>query len=161
MMKRSIFATLFILLALTGCASPTVAPMPTLAPVATRELPKATAPTRVVTLVKNTPSPVPATPTLAVTLPAGAVLLTVSGDGFVNVRGGPGALFDIVGRVASGTQLPAIAQSPGGEWILITSPDFVGGQGWVYIHLTDFDPAQHPLPVATPPATPVMASPTP
>ena len=161
MMKRTIFTTLFILLVLTGCASSTVAPMPTLAPVATREIPDASAPTRVVTLVKNTPTPVPVTPTAKITAPAGAVLLTVSGDGFVNARSGPGALYDIVGRVASGAQMPAIAQSPEGEWILITSPEFEGGQGWVYIHLTDFDPAQHPLPVATVPATPMMATPTP
>lgn len=160
-MKRKIITTLFALLMLTGCSAPTVAPMPTLAPFATTDFAETSAPTRVVTLVKNTPSPAPATPTLAVTLPSGAVLLTVSGDGFVNARSGPGALFDIVGRVASGAQLPAIAQSPGGEWILITSPEFESGQGWVYIHLTDFDPAQHPLPVVTPPATPVMASPTP
>lgn len=160
-MKRKIFATLFFLLVLAGCATPTVAPMPTLAPMATSEFTPTSAPTRVVTLSRNTPTSAPVTPTAEITAPAGAVLLTVSGDGFVNVRGGPGALYDIVGRVASGTQMPAIAQSPGGDWILITSPDFEGGQGWVYIHLTDFDPAQHPLPVATPPATPVMATPTP
>lgn len=149
-----IFSTLFLLVLLAGCTVPTVAPMPTLEPSPTSAFTPTNVPTRVVTLSRNTPKPVTATPSPDVTLPAGAVLVTVSGDGFVNARSGPGALYPIVGRIASGAQMTAVAQSPMGEWILLTSSELEGGQGWVFIHLTNLEPAGVTLPVATPPATP-------
>ena len=153
-MLHKISAILFLSLVLTGCAAPTVATVPTLAPFPTSVSTATSVPTLVVTLSRNTPVPVTRTPTPNVTLPAGAVLVTVSGDGFVNARSGPGALYEIVGRFASGSQMAAIAQSPAGDWILLSSAELEGGQGWVFIHLTDLDPAGISLPIATPAATP-------
>jgi uncharacterized protein YraI len=89
-----------------------------------------------------------------VTLPGGAVLVTVSGEQSVNLRGGPGALYPIVTRVANGSKWPAVARSEMGEWLLLESEALPGGQGWIFVGLTDYNPDLQPLPVATPAQTP-------
>jgi len=73
----------------------------------------------------------------------------LKGDGFVNLRSGPGAIYPIVGRVQSGTSLVVLARSEHGEWLLLEYPDTPGGQAWVYAAYTDYQPSLHPLPVAT------------
>lgn len=148
-MLRAIFVLSMLILA--GCAAPT----PTLVP---KQLPPTepppmatftTIPTRVVTLAKATLVPATPTPTIAVTLPDGAVLVTLGGEQSVNLRAGPGTLYPIVLRVTSGTSWPAVARSEMGEWLLLASPEIPGGQAWVYVGITNYSPDAFPLPAAT------------
>ncbi len=148
-MPRIRIFSIFLLFILASCSAPraiTPTPPPLLLP------PTLTPPpvvTRVVTL-----APATSTPTAVVTLPGGAVLVTVSGEQSVNLRGGPGALYPIVTRVANGSKWPAVARSEMGEWLLLESEALPGGQGWIFVGLTDYNPDLQPLPVATPAQTP-------
>ncbi len=135
---------LLILIPLTSCQNtPVIEPSPK-PPTATLPI----VPSRVVTLSNDTPFPGTPTPSLKVNSPAGPKL-TLKGDGFVNLRSGPGALYPIVGRVATGTSFVVLARSEHDEWLLLAYPDTPGGKAWVYAAYTDYNPSLHPLPVAT------------
>jgi hypothetical protein len=70
----------------------------------------------------------------------------------VNVRSGPGTIgYDIVGVLAVGEQVPAIGQSPGGDWVKIVYPGVPDGVAWVYGPLVE---VRGSLPVVEPPPTP-------
>jgi hypothetical protein len=70
----------------------------------------------------------------------------------VNVRSGPGTIgYDIVGVLAVGEQVPAIGQSPGGEWVEIVYPGVPDGVAWVYRPLVE---VRGSLPIVEPPPTP-------
>jgi hypothetical protein len=143
-MTQKIIVLLSVLALLAGCASREMT--------TTVYMPTATAvrmPSRVVTLSNNTPLAVTVTPPLVGTAPAG-FQVTLKGDEFVNLRSGPGAVYPVVGRAANGAILTAVARSEHGEWLLLVSSDLPDGQAWVYAAYTDYDPAVHPLPAATP-----------
>jgi hypothetical protein len=73
----------------------------------------------------------------------------------INVRSGPGVLYDQVGVLLPGQKAPALGKSAGGDWILIQYPGVSGGQGWVYapvVSLTSGD-----LQIIEPPPTPTVA----
>lgn len=70
----------------------------------------------------------------------------------VNVRSGPGTIgYDIVGVLAVGEQVPAIGQSPGGDWVEIVYPGVPDGVAWVYTPLVE---VRGSLPIVEPPPTP-------
>ena len=70
----------------------------------------------------------------------------------VNVRSGPGTIgYDIVGVLAVGEQVPAIGQSPGGDWVEIVYPGVADGVAWVYTPLVE---VRGSLPIVEPPPTP-------
>jgi hypothetical protein len=70
----------------------------------------------------------------------------------VNVRSGPGTIgYDIVGVLAVGEQVPAIGQSPGGDWVKILYPGVPEGVAWVYAPLVE---VRGSLPIVEPPPTP-------
>lgn len=156
-MPRIRILCLFLLFILASCSAPRVI-TPTPPPVVLPPTPTPlVASTRVVTLARATPTPATPTPTAVVTLPGGAVLVTISGEQSVNLRGGPGSVYPIVTRVANGSKWPAVARSEMGEWLLLESEAFPGGQGWIFVGLTDYNPDLQPLPAATA----VQPSPTP
>ncbi len=134
---------LLVLILLTSCQNTLVLEPSPQPPTATLPI----VPSRVVTLSNDTPLPRMPTPSLEVTMPAGPKV-TLKGDVSVNLRGGPGSLYPIVGRVATGTTFVALARSEHGEWLLLAVPDTPGGKAWIYAAYTDYNPSLHPLPVA-------------
>jgi hypothetical protein len=71
----------------------------------------------------------------------------------VNLRAGPGALYDRVGVMLIGQKAPAKGRSPQGEWILIEYPGVPGGTAWVYALYVKIEPPVQ-LPIVEPPPTP-------
>ncbi|MDZ4159358.1 MAG: hypothetical protein U1B80_06165 [Anaerolineaceae bacterium] len=86
--------------------------------------------------------------------PAG-IMVTVRGDtglDQINVRNGPGVLYDKVGIMLVGQQAPAIGRSAGGDWIMIEYPGVPDRKAWVYTKYVNLSPGS--LPVIEPPPTP-------
>jgi hypothetical protein len=89
--------------------------------------------------------------------PAGPMAVVVPGnEPQVNLRSGPGALYDRVGVLLIGQKAPAKGRSPAGEWILIEYPGVPGGVAWVYALYVQIEPATQ-LPIVEPPPTPTPA----
>jgi uncharacterized protein YraI len=93
----------------------------------------------------------PSTPT--------GVFITVTYTEQMNVRGGPGTSYDILGQIQPGSVYPALGISPGREWVQIAYPGGPGGIGWVYasyvnisggeLRVIEPPPTQTPLVTAT------------
>jgi hypothetical protein len=89
--------------------------------------------------------------------PSGPVAVVVPGnEPQVNLRSGPGALYDRVGVLLIGQRAPAIGRSPQNEWILIEYPGVPGGTAWVYALYVEIQPPTQ-LPIVEPPPTPTPA----
>ncbi len=89
--------------------------------------------------------------------PSGPMAVVVPGnEPQVNLRSGPGALYDRVGVLLIGQRAPAIGRSPLSEWILIEYPGVPGGTAWVYALYVKIDPPTQ-LPIVEPPPTPTPA----
>ncbi len=96
------------------------------------------------------PTPAPANPEVTITE-------------IVNVRGGPGLTYNIVGAANPGQTFPVIGKSPDGQWWQIT---YNGQPGWVFGELVTAKNAENVavaqnIPVAPPPPTaaPVVVEP--
>lgn len=83
--------------------------------------------------------------------PAGAIAIVTMEQDQINVRGGPGTDYPIVGVLIAGQQVPALGRSIGGDWVQIVYPGVSGGVAWVYSPLVTL---QGSLPVVEPPPTP-------
>lgn len=93
----------------------------------------------------------PSTPT--------GVIITVIYTEQMNVRGGPGTSYDILGQIFPGDVLPALGISPGREWVQVAYPNGPNGIGWVYasyvsisggeLRIVEPPPTQTPLVTAT------------
>ncbi|RPJ52079.1 MAG: SH3 domain-containing protein [Chloroflexi bacterium] len=89
--------------------------------------------------------------------PAGPVAIVVPGnEPQINLRSGPGSLYDRVGVLLVGQTVPAKGRSPKGEWILVDYPGVPGGQAWVYALYVEIKPKMQ-LPIVEPPPTPTLA----
>jgi uncharacterized protein YraI len=62
-----------------------------------------------------------------------SVPLDMQGE-YVNVRGGPGTEFPVVGRLEKGASAPAVGRLPS-DWIMIQFPGGPEGMAWVYAGL--------------------------
>lgn len=107
------------------------------------------------------PAPVAQLPTVAVATvtgtPTGPMAVVVPGnEPQVNLRSGPGSLYDRVGVLLVGQRVPAKGRSPKGEWILVDYPGVPGGTAWVYALYVDIQPKTQ-LPIVEPPPTPTLA----
>lgn len=152
-MKRTalpVVASIVVVMAMAGCA-PESAPVPA-APSLPTEMPASTSATLTNTLapeatLTNTPPPPTATPSVEVQAE------------FLNVRRGPGTIYDRIGQVQQGDQLALLAKNPAGNWYQICCVN--GQQGWVSAkYVQPSSPAEN-VPVAlTIPPTPTP-SPTP
>ena len=80
------------------------------------------------------------------------IFITVTYTDRMNVRGGPGTFYDIVGQLSPGAVLPALGISPGREWIQVSFPDGPGGIGWVYATYVSVSGGE--LQIVEPPPTP-------
>jgi hypothetical protein len=99
-------------------ASETVAPAATDVPAPTSVPPTATELPATSTAAPPTssPTPEPQTP-------------RVAADSAVNLRGGPGKAYPVVGRLAAGQEVPIIARNESGDWWQIEYS--AAGQAWV------------------------------
>ncbi len=70
---------------------------------------------------------------------------------FVNVRSGPSTLYDAIGVLYMGDQVPVIGKSIGGDWLLIEYFGVDGNAGWVWALYMDITPGEIPL-VEMPPS---------
>ncbi len=75
-----------------------------------------------------TPTPEPATPT---PLPAPAVIASDT----INVRGGPGTAYPVVGSLAGGESAPIIGKDSSGAWWQIQLGD--SAEGWAYAEIVN------------------------
>lgn len=139
------FLVCISLLALVaGCTAPAApAPSPTTAmtpPAAASPLPPAltTAPT-------TPPLTLTPQPTLVEQQPLAATVNVNS----LNLRSGPGTLFEVLGTYALNTPVTALGRTPGSDWIQMEDKD--GKQGWVFAELLTLEGELQSLPVLGPP----------
>jgi hypothetical protein len=98
--------------------------------------------------------PTAALPTVTGT-PAGVmVIVNLDQPDPINVRSGPGVLYDLVGVLLPGQKAPALGRSAGGDWILIQYPGVSGSKGWVYAPVVSLTPGN--LQIIEPPPTPTV-----
>lgn len=178
-MRHFIFA--FALLALAGCnfgatpapPLPTNTPVPTFTPTvevviapvdpgaaatarAAEDQATATAQAAANPQPAATDTPVPAAPT-DTPVPAQAAVTTNSA---MNVRGGPGTGFTVIGSANAGQRFTVTGKNPAGDWWQI---DFNGQAGWVFAQLVTGEntggvPVAANIPAPPPPtATPIPA----
>lgn len=97
-------------------------------------------------------------PTVTGTLPSAIAIVTQELDQ-INVRGGPGTDYDLVGVLIAGQEVPALGRSVGGDWVQIAYPGVPGGVAWVYSPLVTLEgsvPVIEPPPTPTPRTTPTI-----
>ena len=145
-LRISMLVTLLLMLAVTACsgsplgraATPTPRPVKTLRPTFTpstgaKGVTIAATSTRRATLTPTATVPATATvPPTATTEPsptpkAAEAKLTVA-NATLNVRGGPGTNYPVLGQVRQGQEFPITGKSPAGDWWQF---DFEGQPGWV------------------------------
>jgi uncharacterized protein YraI len=76
----------------------------------------------------------------------------------INVRGGPGQDYPVVGVLQQGERVPALGRSIGGDWIQIAYPVVNGGVAWVYSYLVSISGGELPVIVPPPTSTPQITS---
>ena len=101
----------------------------------------------------------PQQPTIAIPTvtgtPIGVTVVVKMDQPQINVRVGPGTVYEAVGVLLAGQEIPAKGRTVTGEWILINYPGGPGNMGWVYAPLIDIKGGA--LPVVEPPARPTPA----
>ena len=102
---------------------------------------------------RPTNTPVPPTPT---PMPPTAVIAKKA----INVRSGPGVIYDIIGVARKDERYLITGQFPPGDWLQI---DYNGRRGWIYRALTTLEGAVDEIPPITdiPPTPTFTPSPTP
>jgi len=96
--------------------------------------------------------PTIAIPTVTGTPRGVTATVNINREDPINVRNGPSVLFDLIGTIQPGQQVPVIGRSVGGDWILI---EYFGGpenQGWIYAPFVTLSPGE--IPIIEPPPTP-------
>ncbi|MGB9521385.1 MAG: SH3 domain-containing protein [Anaerolineales bacterium] len=103
-------------------------------------------------------------PTVTSSPSAATIVVTLEQDQ-INVRGGPGTEYPIVGILIAGQRVPALGRSVGGDWIEIVYPGIPGGTAWVYSPLVTVEgslrvvePPPTPTPKTTPTVNPTLAA---
>lgn len=99
--------------------------------------------------------PTAALPTVTGTPVGVMVIVNLDQPDPINVRSGPGVLYDLVGVLLPGQKAPALGRSAGGDWILIQYPGVSGNKGWVYAPVVSLTPGD--LQIIEPPPTPTVA----
>lgn len=100
------------------------------------------------TFTQSPTMPSSATPTLAI--PTGRITSAI------NVRGGPGTEFPIIGALPAESLVTLLATNPAGDWYKI---DYQGGDGWVLASLVEQIGSASLLPIQT--VMPTLAPTTP
>ena len=76
----------------------------------------------------------------------------------INVRSGPGTLYDEVGILLPGQEAAVKGRTAGGDWLLIAYPGAPDGQGWVYSPLVDLTPGEVSIVEIPPTVTPLVTN---
>lgn len=92
----------------------------------------------------------PSTPT--------GIFITVTYTEQMNVRGGPGTSYDILGQIFPEDILPALGISPGREWVQVAYPSGPGGVGWVYASYVSISGGELRIVEPPPTQTPLVTS---
>jgi len=92
----------------------------------------------------------PSTPT--------GIFITVTYTEPMNVRGGPGTSYDILGQISPGDILSALGISPGREWVQVAYPGGPGGVGWVYASYVSISGGELRIVEPPPTQTPLVTS---
>ena len=71
----------------------------------------------------------------------------------INVRTGPGAQFDIVGRLAQGASIPVTGRSPDGAWLQVAYPND-DSRGWISAQFVKIEGDLEDVGVVEPPSEP-------
>lgn len=100
--------------------------------------------------------PTIALPTVTGTMSGPMVIVNLDQPDPINVRSGPGVLYDLIGTLLPGQRAPALGRSVGGDWILIYYPGVSGSKGWVLSALVSLSPGS--LQIIEPPPTPTIAA---
>jgi uncharacterized protein YraI len=122
--------------------------------------PKETEPTPTATLVVQ-PSPTPEPLPTDTPAPASPMVIVQQN---MNVRGGPGTNYPVVGSATQGDNSKMTGRNDDGSWIQVEYPS-ADGKGWVYTSLVDVSGDASSLPVAQasmdplPPAPPTPVPP--
>jgi formylglycine-generating enzyme required for sulfatase activity/serine/threonine protein kinase len=151
-----------LIIALVSGGGPATKPTPTseaaaLAPTATT-----TVPTNTPTSVPPTSTPLSPTPTDTPTVPPTDTptpkpVAVVQAE-VLNVRGGPGTEYDVLGQVEQGDQLEIVTRTEGGDWLQVRLTD--GKEGWVSVQLVEVGGGVTGIPVAAViPLTPTPSAP--
>jgi uncharacterized protein YgiM (DUF1202 family) len=140
-------------LAATSAAQPADTPTPLPAPTDTPSpVPPTDTPAPTATPIPPTPPPLGVGSTPVVVVAPSAVVTT---EGVVlNVRGGPGTDYALVGGLQPGTELTLLARSADGAWFQIAFPADSDGRGWVIGEFLEIQGATDQLPVAEAPSAP-------
>lgn len=94
-------------------------------------------------------------PTETPTAVTGLFVTVITNEPQINVRMGPSStVYPVIGTLLTGSTVPALGRSQGGDWIQIEFPSGPGGKGWVYSPLVQVSPPGN-LQVVEPPPTPV------
>ncbi len=126
----------------TPTAAPTVAPTATtIAPI---KAPVAT------TVAKAQTATIPATPpSIPVVATTGRTVQVATTGTALNVRGGPGTNYPVVGRAQPGEILVVLGRNEAADWVQIQTQATAYGFGWVAARLVVASAALTDLPVAT------------
>jgi len=85
---------------------------------------------------------------------SGMYITVITDEPQINVRMGPSSsIYPIVGTLLTGSTVPALGRSQGGDWIQIEYAGAPTGVGWVYSPLVQVSAGT--LRIAAPPPTPV------
>ncbi len=88
---------------------------------------------------------------------SGMFITVITDEPQINVRMGPSSsVYPIVGTLPTGSVVPALGRSAGGDWIQIEFPGAPNNAGWVYSPLVQVSPGK--LRISEPPPTPVQPS---
>lgn len=97
--------------------------------------------------------------------PSGAIAIVLMDQDQINVRGGPGTEYPVIGVLIAGQQVPALGRSVGGDWIQIVYVGGPAGVAWVYSPLVNvsgslriIEPPPTPTPRTTPTVDPTLAA---
>ena len=85
----------------------------------------------------------------------GLFITVVTDEPQINVRMGPSStVYPVIGVLVTGSTVPALGRSQGGDWIQIEFPAGPNGKGWVYSPLVQVSPPGN-LQVVDSPPTPI------
>ena len=134
---RKVVLSMLAIILLTACSSADSTPTPT----KTREILSSTPtltlqPTDLPTVIPPTVSPPTVSPPTA--SPVSNPMVAINSD--MNVRGGPGTNYPIMGTASLGQQYPITGKNSAGDWWKI---NYNGQAGWVFGQLVTAIDAQH------------------
>ena len=109
------------------------------------------------------PSPTPSPPPLPTeeSSPPAAGPVTVNVQQNMNVRGGPGTNYPIIGPAPAGASSQVLGRNADNSWVQVEYPPGSGGTGWVYASLVQINGNLEAVPIVNAPPPPAQPQPQP